>query len=162
MMTLRLKRWLAGLVLAALVATTIAPAAYAAPRYKGGQKHVRSVRYERHRPQPVVRYVPTRPHRIHQHARYHRYHDGRGLAFLGGFVLGTVISNAAYANPYFYADPYCDVRFSSLDAYRAHLRYHHHPAVVHVIEVRSGDWVDSYRCDDGGSWRYYDTEGWND
>jgi len=147
---------LTGVVLAALIATTMAPAAEAAHRrYKERSKPVYAPSHP-YRTERVARYVYRGP-RVVRH--YHR-HDGHpGLAFLGGLVLGAVISNAAHADPYFYADPYCDARFLSLDAYHAHLRYHQHPRVVHVIEVDSGRWVDSYTWY-GDGWRHYETDRW--
>ena len=148
-----------GVILAALVATTMAPAAEAGRRHKERSKPVYAPWHQKHRPERVVRYVYRGP-RVVQH--YHRYDGGHsGLAFLGGLVLGAVITNAhaSHADPYFYADPYCDVRFSSLDAYHSHLRYQHHPRIVHVISVSSGDWVDSYAWY-GSGWRHYETERW--
>jgi hypothetical protein len=159
MMNRNAKRWMAGVVLTALVATTMAPAAEASTRrYKGGHGRV-AEKQVRYRPAPAVRHVYRT--RVVHHPRYHRSYDGSGLAFLGGLVLGAVITEAVHSHDYDYVDPYCGVRFSSFEAYRAHLRYHHHPAVLHVIEVRTDDWVDSYRCDAGGHWHYYDTEDWN-
>jgi len=150
---------LTGVVLAALIATTMAPAAEAAHRrhkeHKERSKPVYAP-WRQSRPEHVVRYVYRGP-RVVRH--YHRHDGHSGLAFLGGLVLGAVISNAAHADHYFYADPYCDARFSSLDAYHAHLRYHHHPRIVHVIEVGSGDWVDSYTWY-GDGWRHYETDRW--
>lgn len=177
MMNRNSHRVIAGLVLAALIATSLAPAAEAGERrHKNKRGHERHEQYrpqqvkhrrahvqQRHveyRPHRVVRYVDYRPHRVVRHTRYHRHHDGHGLAFLGGLVLGAVITHAASADHYYYVDPYCDVRFSSLGAYHSHLGHHRHPSVAHVIEIRSGDWVDSYHYDHG-NWRYYDTEDWD-
>jgi hypothetical protein len=200
MMNRNSRRVMAGLVLAALTATTIAPAAQAGEgrgnnkrervesrddrrddrrvERRGGrlaerraerwgeqrQSRQRAVKAQRHveyRPRQVVRYVDYRPYRVVRHARYHRHHQGsNGLAFLGGLVLGAVITRAAQADHYYYADPYCDLRFSSLDAYHSHVGHHRHPTVVHVVEIRTGDWVDSYHYDHG-NWRYYDTDDWD-
>lgn len=149
-------------MLAALVATTLAPAADASNRrHKERGKPVYapwvSQRAPARAPARVVRYVYSGPRVVHH---YHR-HDGHpGLAFLGGLVLGAVISNAAHEDHYFYADPYCDVRFSSLEAYHSHLRYYHHPRIVHVIEVDSDRWVDSYTWY-GDGWRHYETDRWD-
>lgn len=115
-----------------------------------------------YQPRRVVKYVDYRPYRVVRHARYHRpHHDGDAFAFIGGLLLGAVITHAAHADHYYYVDPYCDVRFSSLGAYDAHFVHHHHPRIVHVVEIRTGDWVDSYRYHHG-NWRYYDTEVWCD
>ncbi len=159
MMNRKHTKVIAGLILAAAVVTTMAPAAEAA-RHRGHNSHSKPVYapHARYRtPAPPVRYVRPRPQRVVRY--YHRHDSHEGFAFLGGLLLGAVISNAAHANHYFYADPYCDLRFSSLAAYDAHLRYHHHPAVVHVIEIRSGDWVDSYAWR-GDGWRHYETDRW--
>lgn len=165
MMNRKHTKVIAGLILAAAVATTMAPAAEAA-RYRGSERskpvHANRARYRtppqvRYRTPPQVRYVRPYPQRVVRY--YHRHDSHEGLAFLGGLLLGAVISNAAHADHYFYADPYCDLRFSTLAAYRAHLRYHHHPAIVHVIEIRTGDWVDSYAWRHDG-WRHYESDRW--
>jgi hypothetical protein len=115
-----------------------------------------------YQPRRVVKYVDYRPYRVVRHARYHRpHHDGSAFAFIGGLLLGAVITHAAHADHYYYADPYCDLRFSSLRAYDSHFAHHHHPRVVHVVEIRTGDWVDSYRYHHG-DWRYYQTDVWCD
>lgn len=162
MMNRNVSKVLTGLVLAALIATTVAPAAEADRGHKGRGKHkqVYAPWHQKHRPERVVRYVYRGPRVVERH--YYRDRDGHsGIAFLGGLILGAVISNAhaAHADPYFYADPYCDVRFSSLDAYHSHVGYAHHPRIVHVIEVSSGNWVDSYTWHRGG-WRHYETDRW--
>jgi Ni/Co efflux regulator RcnB len=149
-----------GVILAALIATTMAPAAEAGRRKnKERSKHVYSQRDSR--PHRGVRYVQPKRHRASNHYYYRHRGDHSGLAFLGGLVLGAVITNSAHADhhSYYYADPYCDVRFSSLDAYHGHLRYNHHPRIVHVVDVRSGDWVDSYTWHRSG-WRHYETDRW--
>lgn len=162
MMNRNVSKVLTGLVLAALIATTVAPAAEADRGHKGRGKHkqVYAPWHQKHRPERVVRYVYRGPRVVEHH--YYRDRDGHsGIAFLGGLILGAVITNAhaAHADHYFYADPYCDARFSSLDAYYAHARYHEHPRVVHVIEISSGHWVDSYAWHRGG-WRHYEADRW--
>jgi len=103
----------------------------------------------------------------------YREHSGVGPAiggFIGGLVLGSVLthSNDTYYPPppptrviyrervvepaYRYYDPYCGEEFSSLDAYRDHAGHARHPLVARVIDVRSGDCVDTYCWKDGG-WR---------
>jgi hypothetical protein len=75
------------------------------------------------------------------------------VGFLGGLVLGTVLSNAQPAPPpvpvYEYYDPYCHERFGSLRAYEQHLDYHDHPWAIDVIEARSGRYLDTYVWQDG-------------
>ena len=91
-------------------------------------------------------------------------------ALIGGFILGTAVSANAhpvvvhevpvYSRPvavYRYYDPYYGVWFDSLDEYRFH-RYH--PAVVQVIDVRSGRHLRSLRFHDG-AWHRFD-EGCDD
>ncbi|MEO5617083.1 MAG: hypothetical protein ABIS67_04880 [Candidatus Eisenbacteria bacterium] len=69
---------------------------------------------------------------------------------------------------YSYVDPYCEVRYTSLDRYQSHLRGCGHPNVVRVMERdrcvremawRNGDWAE-YR----GDWRSYGSRGggWSD
>jgi len=175
MMKRNFKNVLTGVVLAALIATTVAPAAQAdrgrhdrgrdrgKQVYAPGHQKNRKQRVVRHRgPERLVRYVYGGPRVVERHYYSHRHRDGHpGIAFLGGLILGAVISNAhaAHADHYFYADPYCDARFSSLDAYYAHTRYHEHPRVVHVVEIRTGNWVDSYTWHRGG-WRHYQADRW--
>ena len=78
------------------------------------------------------------------------------VGFLGGLVLGSVLSNAQPAPPpppvYEYYDPYCRERFSSRDAYQRHLEWYDHPARIEVLEVHSGRCVDTYDWRDG-RWR---------
>jgi len=91
-------------------------------------------------------------------------------ALIGGFILGTAVSaNAhpvfvheapAYCAPpvavYRYWDPYEGVWYASLDECHFH-RYH--PALVQVIDVRSGRYVRSLRFRDGAWHRF---EGFDD
>ena len=143
---------LAALVALATVASLVGPASAdrGGRRYKnvpwGGPRVVSAY--------PVSRVVYTR-----------RSSDaGPALAgFIGGLVLGSVISHAqeahayAYAPPpcdngpdYFYYDPYCRRSYASLDDYACH-RWHH-PGVVQVIEIRSDRCVGE-RAWDGERWR---------
>ncbi len=73
--------------------------------------------------------------------------------FLGGLVLGAVLSNAQPAPPpppaFVYYDPYCHERFASLAAYEAHLRYQDHPWVIDVLDARDGRYLDTYVWQDG-------------
>ncbi len=142
---------LAALVALATVASLSGPAsADRGRRYKygpyGGPQVVNAY--------PVTRVVYTR-----------RSSDaGPALAgFIGGLVLGSVISHAqpvhAYCPPppcddgpdYVYYDPYYHRSFASFDDYACH-RWHR-PGVVTVIEVRTG------RCVGEREW---DGEGWRD
>jgi hypothetical protein len=90
-------------------------------------------------------------------------------ALIGGFILGTAVSASShpvivhepvyYAPPvavYRYWDPYAHVWYESLDECRFH-RYH--PALVQVIDVRSGRCVRSLRFHDGAWHRF---EGFDD
>ena len=65
-----------------------------------------------------------------------------------------------YAAPpepeYYYYDPYCGERFSSLDSYGSHVCGHHHPRIVQVISVDTGRCVHVYRYDHG---RWEDQDG---
>lgn len=148
------KRATAGLLLAALVVATVAPAAEAGKkyRYKGKSKH------RGHRVERVV-YQPATVTHVHHHSS-----TAPALAFLGGVVLGAVISNAhaeptyverVYVEPdYYYYDTYCSRRFVSLSAFHTHVNHHHHPNVVRVFHVSSGNWVDTVHYHDGHWVRY--------
>jgi hypothetical protein len=150
-----LTRWTAAAAVAAVTLATFAPAAEAGRRhvrYKGGPSCGSRVVV-----QPVHRTVV--------------YERGSSVApvlagLIGGFVLGTAVSHAQPAvevrTTFF--DPYCDVYFGSLDRYDVHLRRHHHPRTIRVIEVGSGECLHTYawragewRCDDDcGHGRGYD------
>ena len=83
-------------------------------------------------------------------------------ALIGGFILGSAIANAhpvvvheAYCAPpvavYRYYDPYQGVWYDSLDECSFHP---YHPAVVQVVDVRSGRCVRSLRFHDGAWHRF--------
>jgi len=144
--SLKRNRGAAIVLLVALVAVALAPAAEAGHRrvrYKGDGYY--------HRGSGVVRVVRRGPVFIERHS-------GAGPAiagFIGGLVLGTVLSNAEPAPPphaYGYYDPWCHERFVSLDAYGEHFCCHRHPRVIQVVELRSGRCVDEYGWRDG-EWR---------
>jgi hypothetical protein len=153
-MTLRSKsRWVAGLLVAALAIATVAPAAEA------GKRNVRykKARVERKAPRHVQRHRVhgARGHHGPRIVEIHRGSDGLpALAFVGGLVLGAVLSHAADeaeacerdALPaYDYYDPYCERTFPTLAVYVQHLHRHAHPRIVHVIDAHSGNWVHTYR-----------------
>ncbi|HVP14505.1 MAG TPA: hypothetical protein VMS88_03110 [Terriglobales bacterium] len=75
------------------------------------------------------------------------------VGFLGGLVLGSVLSDAYHAASsqpaYVYYDPYCRERFVSFEAYENHLQYQDHPPVLDVLDSRDGRCVDSYVWQDG-------------
>ena len=136
-------RGLGVLLLVALAAAALAPAAEAG-RGHGRYQGIGPV-YQGPR---VVRVVHRGPYLIERHSE-----AGALAGFLGGLVLGSMISNARPAPPpppaYEYYDPYCRERFLSLDAYGAHLCHHRHPRSIDVIEVHSGRCVDTYAWTDG-------------
>lgn len=149
----RLRPAIAALTLAATVTTLVAPLAEAShvrnasPRYKGA---------------PVVRraYEPTHRARI----VYREHSDAAPLliGLIGGFVLGSAIANSqpVVHAQYSYWDPYCEVSFSSLDAYRAHFYRHRHPRIVRVINVSNGHCVRDLRWS-GNGWGEYHGD-WDD
>jgi hypothetical protein len=127
----------AGVLLAAALATALlAPAAEAGRHgpYRHGHGHG-----------PVI---------IERHSD-----AGAVVGFLGGLVLGTIISNAQSAPPpvceraaatdYEFYDPWCRTTFGSLDRYEDHLDRHRHPRTAEVVDVRSGRCVDTVRWSDG-------------
>ena len=141
------------LLLAVFALVLAAPAADAGHRgrvrYKGHGPYV-------HRPRVVHTYA-YRPVYVERYSC-----SGPAFAgFLGGLVLGAAISNASpvYEPDYAYYDPYCHERFASLDLYHGHFGRHHHPRVVHVIEVDSGRHVDTRTWDDG---RWVSRGDWDD
>jgi hypothetical protein len=142
---IRRHRWVCAGLLATLAVTTLAPAAsagHARYRYKSPRSGYQA--------RVVTRYC--NPGSV-----YTVRHSSAGPAiagFLGGLFLGATIANAAPAG-YGYYDPYCHSQFASLEVYRAHLYRHHHPRVIRVIALDSGDCVRSYRYSDGG-WNNYD------
>lgn len=85
-----------------------------------------------------------------------RHSDAGALVgFLGGLVVGSILSNAATPAPppppvYEYEDPFCHRTFDSLEAYEYHLDRHPHPREVDVIEVHSGRRVDTLEWRDDG------------
>jgi len=154
------RRWVAGLALAALMVTMAAPAAEARSKKHRdrGSHHTRVVKRVKYK--TSHRHAP-RPYRTVVH-HVHRSSDVPVFAgFIGGLVLGAVLTNAAQADvvrDYDYYDPYCNRHFESLAVYRTHFPGHHHPRVVRVIEVRSGDCVETLRWHEG-DWRHHD---WDD
>lgn len=152
----RFNGWMSALLVIAMAMATLAPAAEAGRRGKSRYKHAG---YHQTR---VVRQVFV-PRRVRYHApRYHYssyrvvYSDAGPViaGFIGGLFLGATLANAAPAG-YEYYDPYCEVGYSSLRAYHAHLDGGcGHEAVVHVRECgrHSDDY--SYRGDDDYDDRY--------
>lgn len=138
-------RWMAGLLVAAVVLATVAPAAQA--------DHSRGRRYKGGYGPPVV----TRYHSPGSVYIVRRSSAGPAIAgFLGGLFLGATLAHAA-PDGYVYHDPYCDEDFVSLEIYRTHLHRYHHPRIVRVIERDNGECVRTYRYWDGG-WREWDRE----
>ena len=141
-------RGMAGVLVAAIVLATVAPAAQAdhrrGRRYKGGYETRVVTRY--HSPGSV--YVVQRSS------------TGPAIAgFLGGLFLGATLAHAAPAG-YIYHDPYCSESFVTLEVYRSHLRHHHHPRIVRVIERDTGICAHTYHYDNGG-WHAYHGD-WDD
>ena len=149
--SIRHTRWMAGLLLAAILTATVAPAAQA--------DHRRHRRYKWKGPVYTTQVV--RHHGPGSVYVVRRSSAGPAIAgFLGGLFLGATLAHAAPAG-FAYYDPYCDERFVSLEIYRTHLHRHHHPRIVRVIELDTGDCVHSYRYADGG-WHDWDDRDWRD
>lgn len=146
-------RWTAGLVITAFAVALMAPVAEAGHgRGNGNHRRYKGRGYSE---RVIYRPAPRR-------AYYYRRHSSAGPAFagfLGGLAVGTILgsqsSRPAYAAPspapddYYYYDPYCHSRYSSLDRYTFHVRHCSHPRVVRVIEIETGSCVDTYRYNDG-------------
>lgn len=130
------------LLLAVLAAAIAAPAAEAGRGHAYGH-----VRYKGYAPPPRVAYRPV---------VIERRDNGPAIAgFLGGLVIGAVLSHAAPPPTYVYYDPYCQERFVSLDSYYGHACGHHHPRVIQVVELPSNRCVGTRYWDDG---RWYSRE----
>jgi hypothetical protein len=135
-------RALGALLLVALASASLAPAALADRghvRYKRGGPVLRGP--------GMVRVVHRGPVFIER-----RSDAGALVGFLGGLVLGTVLSSTPPPPPppvYEYYDPYCRERFATLEAYDEHLYYRGHPGRAEVIEVHSGRCVDTLERRDG-------------
>lgn len=173
------RRWAATLMLTVIVAAFVVPAAQA------GMAH-----YRRWKPGPNGYSYSTRPV-VRSYPRYYQRTSSGAAPFvaglIGGAILGTALSqshaHASVAASYY--DPYCDIRFGSLDACRAHFRGCGHPEVIRMVEGgrytrdlcwQNGGWQDyrggwsgdfSYRSrdgrDDGGQWNDRRDGGqWND
>jgi hypothetical protein len=61
------------------------------------------------------------------------FHAGLGI-YLGGVLLNLELTDAAPAG-YVYVDPFCDVEFWTIEAYRLHLHRHHHRPALRLVEV---------------------------
>jgi len=130
------------LLLVALASALLAPAAMADrdhARYKRGGPVFRG--------RGVVRVAHRGPCFIER-----RPEAGTIAGFIGGFVLGSVLSSAPPPPPppvYEYYDPYCRERFDTIEAYDEHLYRHRHPRRAEVIDVHSGRSVDTWDWRDG-------------
>ena len=147
--SIRFTRWMTAVLLAAIVMAAVAPAADADRR--------RGRRYKGWDPSYGTRVV-TRYHSPSSVYVVRRSNAGPAIAgFLGGLFLGATLAHAA-PDGFIYHDPYCDERFVTLEVYRTHLRHHHHPRVVRVLERDSGSCVHTWHYQDG-DWRERD---WDD
>lgn len=135
-------RALAVLLLVALASASLAPAALA------DRDHVRTRRGRSAGP-GVVRVVHRGPVFVERHSD-----AGALVGFLGGLVVGSILSSAPPPSPpppaYEYYDPFCQRNFITIGAYDQHLSYHRHPRSVEVIELHSGRCVDTLDWRDGG------------
>ena len=135
-------RWVAGLVITALAVAVLSPAAHAG----SGRRYKRAPSYC---PPPVTRHVHHAPRVVY----YERTSDAAPLfaGLIGGLVIGAALAHAAPAPPaHYYWDPWCGARFGSVAVYHSHFRHHHHPRVLRVISVESGNCLDTWRWHAGG------------
>ena len=152
------RRWQAGLLLATMATTAIAPLAEAGHanwrRFRGPACETRVIRQAYH---PSYGYLP--------HARDAACRsDGGGViaGFVGGLFLGATLANAAPARVAYW-DPYCHEGFPSLEVYVSHCRAYHHARTVTVIQVPDGyDWDDYHYCDDCGDYYWGDAHDCDD
>jgi hypothetical protein len=107
------------------------------------------IRYRRHGDgRVIVRRVPTYyvPAPVHYVRPWYRnasrfyvdrspfyFHAGLGI-YLGGVFLNLELTDAAPAG-YVYVDPYCDLEFWTVPAYRQHLHRHHHRPALRLVQV---------------------------
>ena len=164
-------RWIATGLIATMAVLGWVPAAHANHyrRYKGVNGYSPA-------PQRVV---------LHEH-----YGSGAGpvlAGLVGGFILGTVVSNheqvyvhggsscasrsyssrdygtCQYDRParYAYYDPCCDEWFDSVDECRLHFRDRRHFRAIRVIDLSTGECVRSMHYSNGG-WRRMGDEDWRD
>jgi len=149
--SIRFTRWMIAAMVAAIVLATIAPAAQA--------EHRRGRRYKGSNPSCNTQVV-TRYHSPGSVYVVRRSNAGPAIAgFLGGLFLGATLAHAA-PDGFVYYDSYCDDRFASLEGYRTHLRRHHHPRIVRVLERDSGDCVHTLQYRDG-DWHDWDERDWD-
>jgi hypothetical protein len=148
--SIHLRRWTTGVVLAAIVLATVAPAAQA------DHRRVRRYKYPAYETRVVTRYY--NPGSVYV---VRRSSAGPAIAgFLGGLFLGATLARSA-PDGFCYYDPYCDERFVSLEIYRGHLHHYHHPRIVRVVAIDSGECVQSYRYHDG-EWRDWHDDDWDE
>lgn len=120
-----------------------------APQWNG--RADRSPRYQG-RPAPVRRYIPYEPHNTWVTHRWHPVRPARPQVWYGGrpyyshvrlgilfpkFWFDVSIVDAPPPGCAFY-DPYCDVTFGSIGAYRAHLCGYDHAAALDIVVVDGG------------------------
>jgi hypothetical protein len=128
------------------------------------------VRYKGWGPPRMVRTVSVAPAPVYWSG--HSYGAPTFASFVGGIIVGTALAQAVQPHPVvvaappvcpvpppppceYYYDPWCHERFYSLEAYDEHLRFERHPAMVRVIDERSGRcigervWSDGRWCDRG-------------
>jgi hypothetical protein len=152
------RRSVAGMVLAALVVASLAPAAYAGH----GQGWGKVKKYRRYEQAPRV--VERRTYGLPPVVEIRRSSSSvvpAIVGFIGGLALGATLgSSGAYAEPgagccepepaYFYDDPYCHERFATLEVYLVHVRHHpHHPSIVRVMDVHGAHCVRQLHWHDG-------------
>ena len=142
-------RWVNRLALASFALAALSPAAQAG---LGSRRYKDVPAYD---PPPAARHVHYAPQRV---VYLERHSDAAPVfaALIGGLVIGSILSQPS-APPvvepaYYYWDPWCHERFASLALYQSHFYRHHHPRVVRVVSVESGDCVDTYCWHEGG-WR---------
>ncbi len=143
------------LATSAVVAIALAAATFAAPAM-ADRDHGRDHRRPRYKHAERVVVVPRPQHAVYVRPRVHQMHVGPSFAnlvlagMIGGVHVSARFGDAPYRG-YGYWDPYCDVRFMSLRAYRHHSAVHHHPYQLRVFAVAPGHACDRYcdhDCDD--------------
>ena len=155
------------LAMTAVVAIALAAAMFAAPAEadrgngRGKAKGHWKQRYK-HTERVVVVPRPSRVVYVDRHVHSAPSFSSLVLAgVIGGVQISARFGDAPYRG-YGYWDPYCDMRFSSLRAYRHHSGVHRHPYQLRVFAVAPGHSCDR-QCDHGHDDDYYrgDERSWD-
>ena len=135
------KRVMAGLLAVTLAAVSITPPADARGRGRGHGDRRGGNEWRQSHGRPSG----------HGYRSGYRRSSSLGPAlggFIGGMAVGSMIGRRS--GSYYYQDPYCDRRYSSLGSFQSGTMNCDHPMVTRVISAQSGGCMNTYGYDDGG------------